>query len=463
MASLADLLQGGANEDEAKAFADRPTLAEILEGKKVGGLRSYLPSNDMLRWMASPLIAARDSIAEGVDLAQRAGLSKSLQAVPVAAYEAGKNLLEGGITAIDEWTQGVRGHPEVIGNPLLVKRGTEEYEPPPISQNSMLAPTGLAGMGTGLARASVGASREAVRPSLNAEGLPSEVPGGSVSRPNELLSDAGKRSSLPGAIANGMNQGIEGAGRNVEKVTPALEQDFGSIAPGGARTLPRRVMRALDPEGDGSLGPEGMRIVPYKGSGLTPEDLGTDKASRLAAVADRPWYERLAARLPVGAPGIVITKNGNPVGRLGYEVYGDTAYIYWVNTEKGGRLSTAEWRELREEFRRMHPEVTTFEGVRISGAHAKANADPHQSVTIRADQERGSAVGAAVSALNSTERRGDRTIGEADASSSLKQSPEKAKAVKDLYARQGLPVAGEEKEDKRSKPSDLAKLLMQAH
>lgn len=59
----------------------------------------------------------------------------------------------------------------------------------------------------------------------------------------------------------------------------------------------------------------------------------------------------------------------------------DTAYMNWVQQAHGRRWSMADLRKLREDFRKIEPTVTIFEGRRISGAKGQ-KANSWQSVTM---------------------------------------------------------------------------------
>lgn len=73
-----------------------------------------------------------------------------------------------------------------------------------------------------------------------------------------------------------------------------------------------------------------------------------------------------------GLPDLEIVRDGRVVGGVDYAVKGDTARIHFiVVSPEIGRLSRHDIRDLREAFRKLHPEVTRFEGDRISGAKAK--------------------------------------------------------------------------------------------
>lgn len=126
----------------------------------------------MVETLASPVTGAYNSLAEGVDLAQRAGLAKSLQAVPVAAYEAGKNLLLEGVHTADRWVNATHQLPGARPTDTLVApAGTEDYSinPNRVEDHDTLAPLGLAGLGnpvSALGRAGARGAAEAGRPSL---------------------------------------------------------------------------------------------------------------------------------------------------------------------------------------------------------------------------------------------------------------------------------------------------------
>lgn len=160
---------------------------------------------------------------------------------------------------------------------------------------------------------------------------------------------------------------------------PALRQgvaDLGAPVLGGAQKLSDALPSGV---GDillaGLLGPRlsssaSLRLAPWKEAGISRADIGLDKSSRLARVAGEPWYEQLAARLPRIPPNLVIMREDKPIGHMTYDVNGDTAYIHGINTagNPSGPFSMADWRSLREQFRQLHPEVTRFEGYRVSGA-----------------------------------------------------------------------------------------------
>ena len=111
------------------------------------------------------------------------------------------------------------------------------------------------------------------------------------------------------------------------------------------------------------------------------EKKNTTPADNFAAGAKRHW----------------IMRGDEPVGFVTVLPEGNTAHIAYMKLDDAAkeRFGMGDMRALREEFRKIYPEINKFEGYRISGAHSKMG-NKQQSVTIKAD----GAAGAFASALN---------------------------------------------------------------
>lgn len=114
-----------------------------------------------------------------------------------------------------------------------------------------------------------------------------------------------------------------------------------------------------------------------------PEPLKVTPADTSAFIKPLPG-SKTPGRITLGTEGQAgdfkvspVLQGGKPVGKMVFEVKGDTATVHWIGDEAmqnslSNQLGPKGVKQLFANFVKAHPEVKTIEGIRIGGAQGEA-------------------------------------------------------------------------------------------